>query len=181
MRRNLIETVLGGVVLLVAALFLVFAYSNASLRTVSGYELTAKFDRIDGLNQGGDVKVSGIKVGTIISQNIDPQSYLAVVRFTVDPSIKLPVDSAAEVVSESLLGSKYLSLVPGADAKMLQPGQEVRFTQSPINLESLVGQFIFGGKAGGGDESSSTPAPSPSPSPQSAPDDKKPGMPSGTL
>ena len=78
MRRNLIETVLGGVVLLVAALFLVFAYSNASLRTVSGYELMAKFDRIDGLNQGSDVKVSGIKVGTIVGQNIDPQSYLAV-------------------------------------------------------------------------------------------------------
>jgi len=178
MRRNLIETVLGGVVLLVAALFLVFAYSNASLRTVSGYELTAKFDRIDGLNQGSDVKVSGIKVGTIVSQEIDPQSYLAVVRFSVNPSIKLPVDSAAEVVSESLLGSKYLSLVPGADSKMLQPGQEIRFTQSPINLESLVGQFIFGGKAGAGgsDESGQPPAPA-APSPE----DKKPGLPSGTL
>ena len=177
MRRNLIETVLGGVVLLVAGLFLVFAYSNASLRTVSGYELTAKFDRVDGLNQGGDVKVSGIKVGTITSQNIDPQSYLAVVRFTVDPRIKLPVDSAAEVVSEGLLGSKYLSLVPGADSKTLQPGQEIRFTQSPINLESLIGQFMFSGKAGasGSDESAGKP------SAPATPDDKKSGLPSGTL
>jgi phospholipid/cholesterol/gamma-HCH transport system substrate-binding protein len=103
------------------------------------------------------------------------------VRFTVDPSIKLPVDSAAEVVSESLLGAKYLSLVPGADSKMLQAGQEIRFTQSPINLESLVGQYIFGGKAGASpDESGQTPAPS-APAPRSAPDDKKPGLPSGTL
>jgi phospholipid/cholesterol/gamma-HCH transport system substrate-binding protein len=175
MRRNLIETVLGGVVLLVAALFLVFAYSNASLRTVSGYDLVAKFDRVDGLNQGSDVRVSGIKVGTIVSQDIDPQTFLAVVHFTVDPRIKLPVDSAAEVVSESLLGSKYLSLVPGADSKMLQPGQEIRFTQSPINLESLVGQFIFSGKGGAGggaDESGKESAPSP--------DDKKSGLP-GTL
>lgn len=177
MRRNLIETVLGGVVLLVAALFLVFAYSNASLRTVSGYELMAKFDRVDGLNQGGDVKVSGIKVGTITSQNIDPQSYLAVVHFTVDPRIKLPVDSAAEVVSEGLLGSKYLSLVPGADSKTLQPGQEIRFTQSPINLESLIGQFMFSGKGSGSgpDESAGKP---PAPA---APDEKKSGVPSGTL
>jgi phospholipid/cholesterol/gamma-HCH transport system substrate-binding protein len=175
MRRNLIETVLGGVVLLVAALFLVFAYSNASLRTVSGYDLVAKFDRIDGLNLGSDVRVSGIKVGTITSQDIDPQTYLAVVHFTVDPRIKLPVDSAAEVVSESLLGSKYLSLVPGADSKMLQPGQEIRFTQSPINLESLVGQFIFSGKGGAGggaDESGKESAP--------PPDEKKSGLP-GTL
>lgn len=176
MRRNLIETVLGGVVLLVAGLFLVFAYSNASLRTVSGYELLAKFDRVDGLNQGSDVKVSGIKVGTITGQTIDPQSYLAVVRFSVDPRIKLPVDSAAEVVSEGLLGSKYLSLVPGADAKSLQPGQEIRFTQSPVNLESLIGQLIFSGKNGGGtpdDGAKATPAPSS--------EDSKSGLPGGTL
>ena len=143
MRRNVIETVLGAVVLLVAALFLIFAYSNASLQTVSGYELVAKFDRVDGLNPGSDVKMSGIKIGTIVAQDIDPENFLAVVHFTVDPRIKLPVDSAAEVVSDGLLGGKYLSLVPGADSKLLEAGNEVRFTQSPINLESLIGQMIF--------------------------------------
>jgi phospholipid/cholesterol/gamma-HCH transport system substrate-binding protein len=177
MRRNVIETVLGGVVLLVAALFLVFAYSNASLRTVSGYELIAKFDRVDGLNQGSDVKVSGIKVGTITGQDIDPQSYLAIVHFSVDPRIKLPVDSAAEVVSEGLLGSKYLSLVPGADSKTLQAGQEVRFTQSPMNLESLIGQLIFSGKGGAGGGA----APDDPKGAKPAPEDKKPGVPGGTL
>lgn len=173
MRRNVIETVLGGVVLLVAALFLVFAYTNASLRTVSGYELVAKFDRVDGVAQGSDVKVSGIKVGTITSQEIDPQTFLAVVHFTVDPRIKLPVDSAAEIVSEGLLGSKYLSLVPGADTKTLQPGQEVRFTQSPINVESLLGQFIFSGRGTGGDGGEAAPAPESG--------DQKPAVPGGTL
>lgn len=177
MRRNIIETVLGGVVLLVAGLFLVFAYSNASLRTVSGYELKAKFDRIDGLNQGSDVKVSGIKVGTITGLDIDPKSFLAVVRFTVDPQIALPVDSAAEVVSEGLLGSKYLSLVPGADAKNLQPGQEIRFTQSPVNLESLIGQLIFSGKGGAGAAPDEAPKTTPAP----ASDGGKPGLPGGTL
>lgn len=174
MRRNMIETVLGGVVLVVAGLFLVFAYSNASLRTVSGYELFAKFDRVDGLNQGSDVKVSGIKVGTITGQDIDPKSYLAIVRFTVDPRIRLPVDSAAEVVSEGLLGSKYLSLVPGGDSKTLEAGQEVRFTQSPVNLESLIGQFMFSGKGGAGGEPSNVPAEPPG-------DGQKSGMPGGTL
>lgn len=173
MRRNVIETVLGAVVLAVAAIFLIFAYSNASLRTISGYELVAKFDRIDGLNQGSDVKVSGIKVGTITGQEIDPKTFLAVIRFTVDPNIKLPVDSAAEVVSEGLLGSKYLSLVPGADSKTLQPGQEVRFTQSPVNLESLIGQLIFSGRGGsGGEGEAATNKPS---------DAGKSGLPGGTL
>lgn len=167
MRRNVIETVLGAVVLLVAALFVIFAYSNASLRTVSGYTLIAKFDRVDGLNTGSDVKMSGIKVGTITGQDLDPQSFLAVVHLSVDPRIKLPADSAAEVVSDGLLGGKYLSLVPGADSKLLEAGGEIKFTQSPINLESLIGQLLFSNQKGS-DSGDKTP-----PSPD--------GVPGGTL
>lgn len=143
MRRNLIETILGGVVLVVAGLFLVFAYSNSGIQAVSGYEVFAKFDRIDGLKNGGDVRMSGIKVGTVLSQEIDPKTYLAVVRLSVDPSIRLPLDSAAEIVSDGLLGGKYMSLVPGAEEKMIEPGGEIKFTQSPLNLESLISQFMF--------------------------------------
>lgn len=143
MRRNLIETILGGVVLVVAGLFLVFAYSNSGIQAVSGYEIFAKFDRIDGLKNGGDVRMSGIKVGTVLSQEIDPKTYLAVVRLSVDPSIRLPLDSAAEIVSDGLLGGKYMSLVPGAEEKMIEPGGEIKFTQSPLNLESLISQFMF--------------------------------------
>jgi len=167
MRRNVIETVLGAVVLLVAALFVIFAYSNASLRTVSGYSLVAKFDRVDGLNTGSDVKMSGIKVGTITGQDIDPQSYLAVVHLSVDPRIKLPADSAAEVVSDGLLGGKYLSLVPGADSKLLEAGGEIKFTQSPINLESLIGQLLFSNQKSGDGGDKAAPAPD--------------GVPGGTL
>ncbi|HEY4136421.1 MAG TPA: outer membrane lipid asymmetry maintenance protein MlaD [Alphaproteobacteria bacterium] len=170
MRRNVIETVLGAVVLLVAALFVIFAYSNASLRTVSGYPLIAKFDRVDGLNPGSDVKMSGIKIGTITAQDIDPQSFLAVVHFSVDPRIKLPSDSAAEVVSDGLLGSKYLSLVPGADSRMLEANGEIKFTQSPINLESLIGQLLFSNQKGSGDGGGDSKTPAP-------PD----GVPGGTL
>src|SRR5690348_13399650 len=104
MRRNLIETILGGVVLLVAALFLIFAYSNASLRTVQGNEYVARFNRVDGINSGSDVRMSGIKVGTITDISIDPKSYVAVVHLSVDRSIELPTDSSAEIASEGLLG-----------------------------------------------------------------------------
>ena len=143
MRRNLIETILGGVVLVVAALFLTFAYTNAGIQAVPGYEVVARFDRIDGLKEGGDVRMSGIKVGTILSQEIDPETYLAVVRMSVDPSIKLPTDTAAQIVMDGLLGGKYMILVPGAEEKMIPPGGEIRFTQSPLNLDDLIGQLIF--------------------------------------
>jgi phospholipid/cholesterol/gamma-HCH transport system substrate-binding protein len=165
MRRNLIETILGGVVLLVAALFLIFAYSNASLRTVQGNEYVARFNRVDGINPGSDVKMSGIKVGTITDIAIDPKTYVAVVHLSVDRSIELPTDSSAEIASEGLLGGKYLSLQPGADDKKIAPGGEIRFTQGPINIEELIGQFMFSNQGGnkdkdkGGDSSGESKAP----------------------
>ena len=91
------------------------------------------------------MRVGGIKVGTVVSQELDPLTYLAVVRFSVEPSVKLPVDSSSEVVTEGLLGGRYLAIVPGADEEMLPPGGEIRFTQSAISIEQLLGRFAFGG------------------------------------
>ena len=143
MARNLLETLLGAIVLIVAIVFLVFAYSSSQLRETDGYELLARFDRIDGLQLGSDVRISGIKVGSVIEEKLDPQSYRAEVRFTVRDGVELPSDSSAAIVSDGLLGGKYLALVPGGDVEMLGPGDEVTLTQSAINLEDLVGQFIF--------------------------------------
>src|SRR5207249_3093878 len=80
MRGNVIETVLGAVVLLVAALFLFFAYQTSQLRTVAGYQLTAEFTRIDGIRQGSDVRISGIKIGSVLAEELDPKTFLATVR-----------------------------------------------------------------------------------------------------
>jgi phospholipid/cholesterol/gamma-HCH transport system substrate-binding protein len=150
MNRNAVETVMGAVVLVVAALFLFFAYSTSQVRAVSGYEVTARFDRVEGLRDGGDVRISGIKVGTIISQTLDPKSYLAVVKMSIDPDIKLPTDTVATIASNGLLGDKYLSLVPGADDEVIKPGGTISHTQPPISLESMIGQFIYGQTGGGG-------------------------------
>ena len=107
--RNLVETLMGAVVLAVAAVFLVFAYSKSGARSVAGYELTGKFNRVDGLTEGSDVRLSGIKIGTVTRQVLDPKTYLAVVTMSIKPEIKLPKDSSAQVSSDGLLGDKYLS------------------------------------------------------------------------
>jgi phospholipid/cholesterol/gamma-HCH transport system substrate-binding protein len=143
MRRNAVETVMGAVVLLVAALFLFFAYTTSKVHAVSGYELTARFTRVEGLRDGGDVRISGIKVGSILSQTLDPKTYLAVVRMSIDPSIKLPVDTVATIASASLLGDKYLALDPGNEDQTIPPGGTIDHTQPPMSLESLIGQYIF--------------------------------------
>lgn len=143
MHRNVIETVLGAVVLLVAGFFLVFAYSSADLHRVKGYELTAQFSNIGGLQNGADVRISGVKVGSVVGLSLDPTAYLAVVHLSVDPSIKLPHDTVALVASESLLGGKYLSLEPGGDTQMLPVGGRIEYTQSTPGFEQLLGQVIF--------------------------------------
>jgi len=143
MRGNVVEALLGAVVLVVAAGFLVFAYSSTDVAAIAGYQVQAKFDRVDGLVIGSDVRLGGIKVGTVVGQELETDTYLAVVRMTIDPKIKLPADSSAEIVSDGLLGSKYLSLVPGGDEGFIEVGGEIRFTQSPIILENLIGQLIF--------------------------------------
>src|SRR3546814_1831500 len=101
----------------------------------------AKFDRIDGIEAGSDVRMSGIKIGTVTRQELDPESYLAVVHMEVDPRVKLPDDSSAEITSAGLLGSRYLALVPGGSERMLPPGGQIRFTQSAVSLEQLIGKI----------------------------------------
>ncbi|WP_430398253.1 outer membrane lipid asymmetry maintenance protein MlaD [Ferrovibrio sp.] len=151
MQGNLVETLIGAVVLAVAAFFLAFAYSTAGVGgNVSGYELKARFNRADGLVTGGAVRLSGIKVGTITGQALDPKTYDAVVTFTVDGRYKLPEDSAAKIASESLLGGNYLSIEPGGSDVMLKPGEAIKFTQGSVSLLDLIGQAIFSATTGSG-------------------------------
>jgi phospholipid/cholesterol/gamma-HCH transport system substrate-binding protein len=148
MRGNVIETVMGAVVLVIAAVFLFFAYSTSQLHAVSGYQVSADFERVDGIKEGGDVRISGIKVGSIVSEALDPKTFLATIRMTIDPSIKLPDDTVAEIVSSGLLGDKYLSLVPGGSEKDIPPGGKIRYTQSSVSLEHLIGQMMFSPSGG---------------------------------
>ncbi|HEX3864701.1 MAG TPA: outer membrane lipid asymmetry maintenance protein MlaD [Stellaceae bacterium] len=143
MKGNVIETVMGAVVLVVAALFMVFAYKTSQLRAVPGYQVSADFERIDGIHQGSDVRISGIKIGSVLADDLDPGTFLAKVKMSIDPTIKLPDDTVAEITSAGLLGEKYMSLVPGGSDKTIAPGGKIKYTQSSVSLENLIGQMIF--------------------------------------
>jgi phospholipid/cholesterol/gamma-HCH transport system substrate-binding protein len=142
-RRSIAEVLTGAIVLLVAAGFLAYAVAHSGRSSSSGYLLYAKFDHIDGLATGADVRVAGVKVGSVTDTAIDPKTYLAVVTLSVRDDIKVPKDSSAEITSESLLGGKFLALVPGGDETMLTPGQSITITQGSVSLEQLLGKFIF--------------------------------------
>lgn len=143
MKRNIIETVIGAIVLFVAAFFLIFSYQTANVGAVSGYSVTADFTGIGGLKVGDDVQISGVKIGSVSNVELNPQTYLAKVTMSIDPSVELPADTAALISSESLLGGRYLALEPGAEEDMIENGGRIQYTQAPQNLEQLLGQFIF--------------------------------------
>ena len=152
MGRNLVETLMGAVVLAVAGIFLVFAYSRADVGEVRGYVLKASFDRVDGVKPGADVRISGIKVGSVLSQKLDSKTYLAQMRMSIDPSVKVPKDSAVKILMSGLLGDTYLSISPGGDDQMLKDGEEIQYTQGSVDIISLVGQAVFGKAGGEGDK-----------------------------
>jgi phospholipid/cholesterol/gamma-HCH transport system substrate-binding protein len=144
MKGNLFEALIGAVVLAVAAFFLVFAFSSTDVGAVDGYEVTATFDRVDGVNAGADVRMSGIKIGTVTKLELDLQTFLAKATLNIDRSVELPDDSSAEITTEGLLGGKYMAIVPGGAEDVIAPGGRIQFTQSSLSLEGLIGRLGFG-------------------------------------
>lgn len=143
MSNNIAESIIGAIVLIVAGSFLWFAYVQSNLNVGGGYVLQARFDKIDGLNVGSDVRLGGIKVGAVVAQELDPQTFQAVVRFSVDEQIELPVDTAAAITSDGLFGGKYLTLSPGGMADVLIAGDEISETQDALDLIGLISKFMF--------------------------------------
>ena len=142
-RRNLAEFLTGASVLVVAGGFFAYAMVHSGRSVAGGYPLHAKFERIDGLGVGSDVRIAGVKVGRVTAATIDPKTFEAVVTLSVADDIKLPADSGATITSDGLLGGKYLSLSPGGEERLLAPGGTITVTQSSINIEDLLGKFVF--------------------------------------
>jgi len=143
MRRNIIETIMGAVVLLVAVFFVTIAFQSSGVQTVSGYEIRASFDDASGLAPGTEVRLAGVKIGTVTTQAIDPKTYLATIVMSIDKTIQLPTDSSARIIPDGLLGGNFIALEPGGEEEMIAPGGAITYTQGSINVVDLLGRFIF--------------------------------------
>ena len=142
-REQTFETIVGLVVIVCAAVFLTFAIKITNTKTVNKYALKARFENAEGILVGSDIKISGVKIGTVTDQYVDQKTYSAIITLNIDKNIKVPRDSSAKIVTSGLIGSKFLEIQPGADDKILKEDEEIRYTQSTINLEDLISKFVF--------------------------------------
>ncbi|PCJ04725.1 MAG: outer membrane lipid asymmetry maintenance protein MlaD [Rhodobacteraceae bacterium] len=150
MSQNITEVLVGGVVLAAAVSFAVFAGQATGLSSGGAdYQLNASFRSIEGVGVGTDVRLAGVKIGTVTEITLNPQTFRADTNFSVLKTIEIPDDSAVVVSSEGLLGGNFVEIMPGGSPFNFEPGDEIEDTQGAVSLITLLLKFV----SGSGDDS----------------------------
>ena len=144
MAENATEVAVGGAVLAAAAGFLFYVVNATGVgSTPSGvYELGASFRSVQGIAVGTDVRMAGVKIGTVTGLDLNSTTFRADTTFTVQDDILLPDDSGIIVASEGLLGGNFIEIVPGGSPINLEPGEEIIDTQGAVGLIELLTKFV---------------------------------------
>ncbi len=146
MSNSVTETLVGAAVLVIGGAFLVYAANTADVSaTGGGYPVYAKFRKAEGLSTGADVRIAGVKVGSVNDMTLDTQTYFATVEISLRDEVRLPEDSSAKITSASLLGDNFVAIEPGGSEFMLQAGDEIPYTLGSVSLGDLIGKVIQGG------------------------------------
>lgn len=146
MSHSPVEVAVGGAVLAAALGFVVYTAQATGLSSASeGYGLTASFRSVEGVSVGTDVRLAGVKVGTVTDLKLNPQTFRADAKFSVINGIEIPDDSAVVIASEGLLGGNFVEIRPGGSPFNLKPGGEIEDTQGAVSLISLLLKFVSGG------------------------------------
>ncbi len=147
MSSHATEVLVGGAVVAAAAGFLVYASQFSSVGAATGsYNLTASFRSAEGVTVGTDVRLAGVKVGTVTGLDLDPNSFRATAQFAIDEEILLPDDTSLVIASEGLLGGTFVEVLPGGSSFNYEPGDEVIDTESSVSIISLLLKFVSGGE-----------------------------------
>lgn len=144
MTRLNIETAVGLFVLLGIACLAWVSIKLGKLEIVGGdyVPVHAEFASVSGLKKGVSVEIAGVDVGKVESITLD--NYSADVLMKIRTGVKLPEDTIASIRTRGLIGDKYVSLSPGASDRMIPPNGKIRDTESAVDMEQLIGEFIHG-------------------------------------
>jgi len=143
MKKNPIETILGFLVLIFACLFLFFAFSRIDTKRIDGYTIVANFAKVGGLDAGADVRIAGLKVGSVLKTELNQEDYTVDVYLNIDSDVRLPLDTVAAIADAGIMGDKYVRLEPGKAQAVLDAGARMTQTKSYKSLEDSVSEFIF--------------------------------------
>ncbi len=140
-RSGTFETIVGAFVVIIATAFMFYAYdvSGKSLGRDS-YSVDAVFGRVDGITIGSDVRIAGVKIGSVAGNKLDMQTYEADLQLSIEDSVLIPDDSVAKIVSDGFLGGAHVSIEPGASEEMLGAGDKITITQGSVDLLGLAVQ-----------------------------------------
>jgi len=154
MKNSTVETLIGAAVVVIAAVFFLFAYTASGEGGGDGYRVSAEFDNAEGINVGTDVRMAGVKIGTVVAQTLNYENFQAAITMTIDPKLKLTEDTTAKITAEGLLGSRFIALEPGGAETLLADGGVIISTQGAVDIWSLISQAMFektGAKGSGGE------------------------------
>lgn len=143
MRKNVIETVMGAVVLIVAIAFVFTAFQSTRAGMVDGYRVTMELADASGVVRGTDVRMAGVKVGSVVDQVLDSDTYFATIVMEIDDRIRLPSDSKVRVLPDGLLGGYYVQISPGSAKEVIANGGKVVDAEGPVNVVDLISKTIF--------------------------------------
>lgn len=147
MAENTTEVLVGAAVLAAAVGFAIYAGQIAGLsQGRDTYSLSASFRSLQGVSVGSDVRLAGVKVGTVEQVTLNPETFRAETRVALQRGIEIPDDSAIVVSAEGLLGGNFVEIVPGGSPFNYEPGDEILDTQGSISLVSLLMKFVSGGQ-----------------------------------
>jgi phospholipid/cholesterol/gamma-HCH transport system substrate-binding protein len=144
MKSNALETLVGAAIIALALAFFFYAWKTAGHGGASGgYHVTADFDNASGVSIGSDVRIAGIKVGSVIGQSLNPENFQARINMLINRDVKISDDSSAKIASEGLLGTNFIALEPGGSDTKLDEGGVINYTQGAIDVWSLISQAMF--------------------------------------
>jgi phospholipid/cholesterol/gamma-HCH transport system substrate-binding protein len=144
-KEGLTEVAVGAAVLVAAGAFLVYAAQATGFsRGGDAIDLQASFRSVEGITPGSDVRMAGVKIGTVTGMTLDPETFRALTTLNIDAAIPIPDDSSAVIASEGLLGGAFVEIVPGGSLSSLSEGAEIIDTQGAVSLLNLLISYIGG-------------------------------------
>ncbi|MGD8829495.1 MAG: outer membrane lipid asymmetry maintenance protein MlaD [Pseudomonadales bacterium] len=146
MRMRTVEISVGAFVLAgaLALVFLAVKVSGVSLGTSGdSYVVTARFNDVAGLRPRAKVSMAGVTIGRVSRIDVDMAYGEAVVSLEINGKPgNLSVDTGAQILTEGILGARYVSLLPGAEEETLADGGMIEDTQGALVLENLIGDLV---------------------------------------